>query len=229
MNMLTTINIGTLVIGTYNLMIGLGAFGMLLCTLKRKIRFQINSFQCIVFSLLLTLCGIAGAKLLYFLESGLQSTGGVSFFGSVYLIPFVMPVIGLLFHLSFSKTLDLCAPCVAVMIGFIRIGCLLCGCCGGWVVYVGDYYFAWPTQIMESIGDFLILFMLLHTEAKGSWTGLLYPLFMFSYSVMRFFLEFLRYTPDKWFGLGHGQWFAIMAILVSLLWIAIQKKKSKTA
>lgn len=218
-------------IPTYPLMIGVGAIGMLVCTLLRRDRFSLNRLQCIFFTLILTACGITGAKVLYVLEniqdafSGSLAPGGVSFFGSVYLIPLAMPLIGKLFGQTPSKTNDLCAPCVAIMIAFIRIGCLMNGCCGGRVVYMGNYYFSWPTQIMESIGDFTICYLLLRAERQESKQGLLYPLFMIYYSVLRFFIEFLRYKPDAWLYWGNGHWFSLAAIAAALLWIKLSKRK----
>lgn len=226
--MLTTIQIGSFSVRSYVFMIGVGALGMLVCILSRKDRFRLNTLQCTAFTLLLTVCGVAGAMLLYYLESGMKKWGGTSFFGSVFLIPIIMPLIGKLFRLKVSDTLDLCGPCIAIMVGFIRIGCWMNDCCGGWVMYVGDSYFAWPTQLMECVGDFAISVWLLRIEANEKWQGALCPLFMLSYSIMRFFLEFLRYVPDKWLNLGHGQWFAIAAIIISVVWIQIHRKHTNT-
>ena len=217
----------------YPVMIGIGAIGLLVYTWSRRERFGLGRWQCVLFAALLTACGIAGAKLLYILENFQDvlnnriSGGGVSFFGSVYLVPLLMPLIGRLFGLKPSQTRDLCAPCVAVMIAFIRIGCLCNGCCGGRVVYVGEYYFAWPTQIMESIGDFLIFLWLSELEKKGKARGLLYPLLMLSYSIMRFFIEFLRYSTNKFLFFSNGHWFALAAILVAVLWLSLHKHGRK--
>ena len=225
MKMLTTIHIGSISIDSYVFMILVGAVGMLIRMLYCRRRFELNILQCAVFTVVLTVCGVAGAVLLFQLENGFQGSG-VSFYGSVFLIPIVMPLFGKLFKLRVSQTLDLVAPCIAIMVGFIRIGCFMEGCCGGCVVYVGDTYFQWPTQIMECIGDFIIAGWLLRVEAKEKWQGALCPLFMLSYSIMRFFLEFLRYVPDKWFGLGHGQCFAIVSIAISVFWLAKHRKKT---
>lgn len=227
--MLPSIRIGSVSILTYPLMIGIGALGMLVCTWKRRDRFQLNRVQCVLFTLLLTLCGIAGARLLFILENldnwkKAIAGNGVSFFGSVYLIPLVMPLIGCIFQLKAPCTHDLCGPCVAVMVGFIRMGCFMNDCCGGWVMYVGDFYFTWPTQIIECIGDFTIFAWLLQVEKRGSRQGQLYPLFMISYSTLRFFVEFLRYSPNKWFCFSAGHGFAFVAIVTALLWIAHDRK-----
>lgn len=216
---------------TYWLMVGIGALAMLTYTLRQKKTVGLTILQCILFSLLLTLCGIGGAKLLYVLEnlqeplSATLLSGGVSFFGSVYLIPLVMPLLGRLFRLNDTQTLDLCGPCVAVMIGFIRVGCFLNGCCGGQNVWLSNYHWIWPTQAMESIGDFIIFAKLAQYAQRQKYPGLLYPLFMLSYSSLRFFVEFLRNTPRPWFGLSHGHRFSLIALLAALIWIWISRNR----
>lgn len=223
--MLASFTIGSLEISTYWIMLICGTLGMLLCTCSRRNIFQLKLWQCILFTLLLTLVGVAGAMLLYILECG--SFGGVSFFGSVYLIPLLMPLIGLLFRLKPGQTMDICGPCVAIMIGCMRFNCFLSGCCGGWQVCFGNFCFNWPTQAMDSIGDFLILLWLLQLEKRQTHSGKLYPLFMVSYSAMRFLLEFLRDTPKDWIYLSHGQWFAMAAIFIGVIWILGLGKKCK--
>lgn len=221
--MLSTSAIERILISPLGLMLLIGTCGMAICAYLRRERFRLSLLQCIGFSLLLTAAGVAGAMVLYFLECG--SFGGVSFYGSVILIPLLMPFAGLLFRLKPSQTMDLCGPCVALMIGCLRINCFISGCCGGWEACIGDFCFHWPTQIIDSIADFMIMVWLLQTEEKQPHSGKLYPMFMISYSVMRFFLEFLRDTPKDWLYLSHGQWFALVAIIIGVIWILILGKK----
>lgn len=115
--------------------------------------------------------------------------------------------------------MDLCGPCVAIMIGCMRVGCFWGGCCGGWKMCIGDVRFNWPTQAMESVGDFAILFGLAQASEEEKYAGKLYPLFLVSYGIMRFFLEFLRDTAKDWLYLSHGQWFSLVAILIGLIWL----------
>ena len=224
---LHSITVGGVTISTYWLMLILGTAGMFLCTYHRRKLFEMQPWQCAAFTLLLTFVGVAGAMLLFFLESG--SFGGVSFFGSVFLIAVLMPFVGLLFRLKPGQTLDICGPCVAIMIGCMRFNCFLSGCCGGWEMCIGTFCFSWPTQAMDSLGDFTILLWLLHLEKLRKATGQLYPLFMISYSVMRFLLEFLRDTSKDWLLLSHGQWFAIIAIVFGIIWIMISKRRTSIA
>lgn len=215
--------IGEYVISTFPIALTVGVVGMFLCTFKRRKVFSLNVWQSGVFTALLTLVGVAGTMLLYFFETG--TFGGVSFYGSVFLIPLLMPLVGLLFRLKPKQTLDICGPCVAIMIGCMRVNCFLSGCCGGWEMCIGDFCFAWPTQALDSFGDFAIMAWLLKTEKEKPQSGKLYPMFMVLYSIMRFFLEFLRDTPKDWLYLSHGQWFALLAIVIGFIWLLIAKKR----
>lgn len=205
-------------------MLLLGTAGMFLCIGMRRNRFPIKLWQGAAFTVLLTVVGVAGAMLMFYLESG--SFGGVSFYGSVFLIPMLMPLIGIFFRLKPGQVMDLCGPSVAIMIGCMRFNCVLNNCCGGWQVCLGSLCFSWPTQAMDSIGDFAIMLWLLQLEREDRAKGVLYPSFMIAYSMMRFLLEFLRDTPKDWMYLSHGQWFAFAAIVAGLLWIVLQKRRS---
>ena len=126
--MLSTVIIGTLHISTYWTMYVLGGLSMGYLLVRHRDRYSLSVPKALLFTLLLALCGLTGAKLLCFLENGFV-WGGVSFFGSVFLIPPLMGLLGLLFGLRPGQSLDACAPCVAVMIAFMRFGCFLNGCC----------------------------------------------------------------------------------------------------
>lgn len=228
--MIPVIKLGFVEISTYWLMLGAGAVGMLVCLLQRKGRFRLSIVQCVLFTCLLTVVGFSGAKLLYILENirdtienGI-SLGGVSFFGSVFLIPILMPLVGKAFRLDRRETMDICGPCVAIMIGCMRFGCFMQGCCGGWLAHIGEMYFFWPTQPVESICDFLILLWLIRKEEDPRYHGKLYPQFMVLYGCIRFVIEFFRDTPKVWLYLSHGQWFSLIAIATGLIWIHYASK-----
>ncbi len=232
--MFPNISFGSVSISTYWLMLAVGTVGMFVCLLQRRKRFSLTVMQSILFTLVLTVVGIAGTKVLHILENleytlknGL-SLGGFSFFGAVFLIPLVMPLAGKLFRLSPSQTMDISGPCVAIMIGCMRVGCFFQGCCGGWSACLGNVCFQWPTQAIESICDFIILTLLLRREGRDIKNACLYPWFMISYSVVRFLVEFLRDTPKDWLLLSRGQWYSMVAMIVGITWIFIIKRKGKS-
>lgn len=208
------------------IMLSVGTLGMTISALSRRNRFGISVSSAVSLMLILTTVGVVGACSLYRLEAG--EWGGVSFYGSVFLIPVLMPLLGLVLRLKPNQTMDLCGPCVAIMIGCLRVGCFITGCCGGWTICIGNVCFAWPTQAIDSIGDFAILLWLLSLETKQSNQGELYPLFMLSYSVMRFFIEFLRDTTKNIMFLSQGQVYALTAVVISIIWLSILRLKEKT-
>ena len=235
--MLPVIMIGTLRLSSYWLMFVVGVCSMGVLMIRRRKEYRLSIARAVLFTLVLAVCGVSGTKLLYLaenwklmLERGSILGGGLSFFGAVFLIPILMPLVGRLMGLSAGQTLDACASCVASMIGFMRFGCFLNGCCGGWKANVCGIQFQWPTQAMESIGDFLILGILLQMEAQEVHPGRRYAVFMLDYGILRFFVEFLRDTPKGLLALGNGQWFALISIVIggALLLKEKQRRKDRT-
>jgi len=226
--MLPFILIGSLELSTYWVMVGIGAVGMLICLLYRRNDHKLTKPKCVIFTLILTGSGIVGAKLLYILENfetilrdGL-SLGGVSFFGSVYLILVLMPLIGRFFGLQSAQTLDVCAPCVAIMIACIRIGCFLSGCCGADAIIVNGREVIPPVQLLEVAWDAYLAWLLLKSERFSARDGMGYPIFMVGYSGFRFFHEFLRNTPKVVGFLSIGHWYAIITVMIGLAWYSAQ-------
>ena len=139
-----------------------------------------------------------------------------------------MLLFGLAFRMNWCDTLDNSAVNVLGMLGTIRIGCFLNGCCGGTICTIGTRHFHWPTQLLEAVCDFGILAWLLLLESRqNNRRGLLYPRFLISYGIVRFIIEFMRDTPKDWLGLSHGQWFSIVAVMAGIAWIVISRKKIK--
>lgn len=232
--MLPEIRFGGVTLSSYWLMFGVGVVAMLVLMLIRKHRFGLSTGKAVAFTLALTVCGVASVKLLFIIENlrdvleyGLTA-GGMSFFGAVFLVPVLMYPVGRLLSLRFGQTADACALCVLAMIGCMRVGCFLVGCCGGTETTICSLTFQWPTQAVESIGDFAILATLYDYEVRNAYAGRLYPWFMIDYSVMRFVIEFFRATPKDWLGMSHGQWFAVFALMIGWIWLVSGNKKAST-
>lgn len=233
--MLPVIHIGELSISTYTLMFNVGIFSMFAIMVYRKNYFDITILKAALFTVFMTISGILGTKILYCIEyfdeimqNGLSSLGS-PLFGAVFFVPvFMIPLCRLIL---FPKrlTTDACALCLPIMVGFLRFGCFFAGCCGGWTVTTPHFTFAWPTQAMDSVGNFLILVALLHFQQNKKYAGRLYPLYMMYYSIMRFFVEFLRDTEKDWFGLGHGQCFAILAFIIGFFWFNVHRIRTDSS
>lgn len=231
--MLPSISIGSLAVSTYWTAMGLGAVSMGVIMLRQRKIYGLSSAKAILLAAVLLICGLSGTKLLYILENWQYTLengvtpGGLSFFGAVFLVPLLMPLAGKLFGLRAGQTLDACAPCVASILAFTRFGCFLNGCCGGIPAQIGSVFFHWPTQMIESAGDFGIMLFLLARQADTRWHGRLYPAFLVTYGILRFALEFLRDTEKNWMGLGHGQWFAAVGIGIGFAWLRFSERKGE--
>ena len=131
----------------------------------------------------------------------------------------------------FDKILKISPACIALGHGFGRIGCFLSGCCYGiethtvWDVYfpVHDHYY-FPTQLIEMWFLFLLAFVLAFLAFKHI-TDYTMPIYMGSYAVFRFIIEFFRGDErGQLAGLSPSQYWCIL-ILVLLIPVAILLKK----
>lgn len=92
--------------------------------------------------------------------------------------------------MNVSRTSSIAAPCIVIFFAFGRVGCSLAGCCYGRKVhfsFLGYEFFKVPTAQLEAIFllSFYIALMLWIKNYRSTITIL-------SYSVFRFFNEYLR-------------------------------------
>ena len=126
-------------------------------------------------------------------------TTDANFFPNIFIGPITIFVLCIPLRNSPLKTLDICAPMVAVALVFYKIACFCWGCCYG----VESETFGmlnhktgrveFPIQLVEAacaVVMLVILLMLVHK--KNLKHGILYPLFMLMYCGSRFISEFWR-------------------------------------
>ena len=235
--MLPYIVIGPLKISSYYSAMVLGYVMMVVLMLlkSRRKKYGLSLLKSFLFATAELIIGVLGCKLLFILENiaWVQKNGftlgGFSFYGAVFLIPLLMPLIGKLLRMAWRDSLDNAAVCIVAMLGTIRIGCFLNGCCGGRIFEIHDFLFSFPTQLIECACDGVILFFLLKCEKKGRAGGYLYPLFLLLYGSARFLIEFLRNTEKDWLCLSHAQWFSLAAIAVGIVFEILRRKQLKEA
>ena len=220
--MLPEIHIGKFTVSLYYLAMFLGYVLMIVLMLLKPRRriYGLGPGRSVLFATFVLIAGVLGCKLLYILENLSEvrengiSLGGFSFFGAVMLVPLLMPLLGKAAGMDVPSSLDSSAICILAMLGTIRIGCFMNGCCGGRIFFFRNFDFSFPTQLMESACDFLILALLLKNEKNGGMKGRLYPRFLLLYGTVRFLIEFLRHTDKHLLGLSNAQWFSVVSILI---------------
>lgn len=227
--------IGQIKISTYYsaMVLGYLLMNVVMLLKERRNKYNLSKIKSVFFASAVLIFGISGCKILYILENialisnnGL-TLGGFSFYGAVFLIPLLMPFIGKLLNVSWRNTLDNSAICILAMLGTIRMGCFLNGCCGGAVFNIGDYYFTFPVQLIECVIDFFILCVFLKWEEKNIACGFFYPRFLILYGCARFMIELIRNTEKDWLYLSHAQWFSMAAIIIGIVFEIILRKQTK--
>lgn len=142
---------------------------------------------------------------------------------------------------KFLPYFDLCAPSIAIAQGFGRIGCFMAGCCYGRETdsFIGIAFshsdFApngvklIPTQLISSAFDFLNMAFLIWLAKKKRKTGFISAVYMLTYSVGRFLVEYLRNDDRGEVGiLSTSQFFSIVIFAVGclyLLWAVKHKEE----
>lgn len=149
--------------------------------------------------------------------------GGFVFYGGL--------VFGLIFYLIWSVGLKkfnqqntpFLVPGIALGHGVGRIGCLLAGCCFGketnsFLHVVIDGHSRIPVQLYEAIGLFIIGNFSLNLIRKNR-MALVIPFYLFTYSNLRFVLEFYRGDEIRgifWFNLSSSQLVSIFIFFVAI-------------
>ena len=82
-----------------------------------------------------------------------------------------------------------------------------------WGVDFGDGLLRYPTQLFEMV-FLLIAFAILHYAKKRVKTpGILFKLFLISYFIFRFLIEFIRVNPTIYAGLSIYQILSVLAAI----------------
>lgn len=122
---------------------------------------------------------------------------------------------------------NIIAPAAALGLAIGRVGCFLNGCCYGipasWGIDFGDGLLRLPTQLFEVAFQLTAFVLLHHFKDKVHTQGLLFKIYVSSYFLFRFFLEFIRVNPIYWQGLTLYQ----LLCLAGIVWMAVLMVRQK--
>ncbi len=245
--------IGPIPIRLYGLMIGLGFLLGIFLAARRAKKEGLNPDLILDMGVYLLLAAVLGSRILYivttwheFAQNPLDMfaiwKGGLVFYGGVL---GAVPV-GIWYvrkhKLPVWRTADIMAPSIALGHAFGRLGCFFAGCCYG-ASCTGPFCITFsdprslaplgvplfPTQLMESGGEFLIFIVLLVLRRYKKFDGQLFGLYLVFYAVLRFTIEFFRGDAVRglYFGglVSTSQIIAIIMVLVAGAMLAWGWKK----
>lgn len=197
----------------------------------------LNILTGIVLSIIILIIEIIGAKLLYIIEN-FNSLGenkitfaGFSLLGVFFSLPIILTIVSKIFKLHYLKLLDFVIIGVFIELGFYRIGCMMEGCCGGFTFPYGiignDGLRYFPTQVIESVFDFLLAFILFkYFKSPNFIDGEKFFYGVIIYSLIRFILEFTRIRVNIIFNFSSSHILCLVLIIIYLVVILINRKKS---
>lgn len=145
-------------------------------------------------------------------------------------------------NLPHNPYMDVIAFCIPLFHGFARIGCFLGGCCYGveWqygVVFRNSLEASangvprFPVQLLEAGLEFLLFAVILLLFIKNKLSGRLIYLYLLSYSVIRFFDEFLRGDKIRGFvgPLSTSQFISVILFVAVISVAAVRKSRKGNA
>ena len=159
--------------------------------------------------------------------------GGQNVVRIIAFIPLFVCVFSKAFKLDLKKALDICAPIVCICQALGKIGCQYNGCCQSWLKvswgimnrYTKTRLF--PIQLLEGLVSAAIVILLITYAKKHEYDcdGLCMPYMLISFGITRFFLEFLRYSEELFWGISELAFWGLFMSIVGVIWLAIYKWK----
>jgi phosphatidylglycerol:prolipoprotein diacylglycerol transferase len=215
--------IGNFPINTYGVFLALAFLCAILITVKLAARDALPREKIYDLCLWMLLSSLVGSKILMLftepeyrdhpwqlLSLDFLRSGGV-FYGGLIGAILTGYLLMRRYKLPWWKTADACAPGIAIGNFFGRQGCFAAGCCWGkptnlpWgvkftelgheITGVPNDVYLHPTQLYESFAMLIVFFFLLWLHKHRRFSGQVILLYALLYSVVRFFIEFLRDDP----------------------------------
>jgi phosphatidylglycerol:prolipoprotein diacylglycerol transferase len=135
------------------------------------------------------------------------------------------------FRIGFWPMVDTIIPSVPLVHAFGRLGCFCAGCCYGkeFPPPIGMYFnnspyaphdvALFPVQLLEAFLCLCIFAGIVVFSRKKKRNGAVLGLYLLSYTVVRFVLEFFRMDAARGFLLGFStsQWISALLLIVSLV------------
>jgi len=234
------IHIGPLDIHTYGVMVAIGFMVGLWVAGHRAPQEGIKPEHIADLGVWLIVFGMLGGKLFHIIffwndfiagwrAEGLRSLReGFVFYGGFIAASLSAVVYARAKHLPLAKLADVLAPSIALGHMFGRLGCFFNGCCYGkpcalpWAVTFPPPHImagvpVHPTEIYEALGNLVIFLGLTAYYRHKRFDGQVFWLYVFSYGVLRFVVEFFRGDYDvHYFGvLTFGHLIALVMIVLA--------------
>lgn len=201
---------------TILMMAGIVVYIWLMCfrnVFKRK------WYEILLITVLLMFLGVLNLKLLAVIEAfgDLNTAANMRLYGAVFFDPIGFYIIAKCWRIKPSQIFDIFAIGLVITLIFGRIDCLISGCCTGTKIpFLTSSHFKWPIREIEIV--FYVAFIIIYCKKiwRGETKGEVYPIFMISYGVLRFFLEFFRQEATLWGSFHPAFLWSVLSCIIGL-------------
>lgn len=204
-----------------------GFVGMLFCMFYVGKLYGIENKKMVAGAVSMVIAGIISSYIMAFVESG--TWGGRSFYGGVFLVPLFLYPVAKLLRIRYGELMDAAAPAASILLSAMKIQCLVDGCCYGRLFMTSSMSFRFPSQIVECLYAFIMMWFMLFMIKKGNQRNLVCAWWFVIYGTGRFFLNLLRETTP-WLGpLPSGNVWSLLAVIIGCIVLIVNKKKKEEA
>ena len=197
-------------------------------------RFQktLNLFwkEAALISLVHVIVGWSCMRLMAYVEVGFEfeKAANIRLYGAIFTLPFAYYFWAKKTNRNPTLVMDVAAICVIFGAISGRFNCLTNGCCQGYPLYFPGWEIGWPLRELELLYYFLFIGYFAGKIQKGKTYGQVYPIYLLSYGVLRFFSEFLREEYTGTIGKLHlAHIWSLIAIVVGAVMYYKVKHKYK--
>lgn len=203
-------------------------------------------------SIYVIISSVIGARLIYVIgewdyfrhnpiEIIMVQNGGLVFLGGFLLAMATIVIFARVKKLNLFKLLDAIMPGALLGYAIGRLGCFFNGCCFGlptklpWAIIFppGSLAGAYcpdqplhPTQLYASLSMLLAFIILSILYRRKRFDGQIFFWGIIFYSIYRFLVEFLRFSPIHWLSLTPSQWLLLFTFLYGFWGLFIRKKSN---
>ncbi len=208
------------------LLLGLaGAVTFLWLFLLRR-RLRMKWYAALILSVASVVYGVFSVKAFAVLEGKPLTGGAMSLFGVVFLMPIALWLGAKISKRKTTEVFDIFTPCMIFAVACARVNCIFAGCCTG-VIIPGHAPWRFPTREAELVFYAIFLAIIVPRVWKGKTRGEVYPLYMFTYGVVRAVLECFRTAETNSILHRSHIWAAISVIVGLCFYIEIRRRREK--
>lgn len=188
---------------------------------------RIKWYAAIFVCILIAAVGVFSAKLFAVIEGWIADSapGNMSIYGAIFFTPLVCILGALVFRRPVKTTMDILTIPIVILAALARANCLFNGCCLG--LEIPGTVMRYPTRGLELVFDIILIIVLIRLTAKKRFIGTNYPIYLLSYGIFRFIIQWFR-EPGFMVGpLTLSHIWSILSILIGLGFILSLNKKAQ--